>query len=134
MDTTTSWWQILIAILGSIGGFEFVKWLFNRKTDSRLAVAAAESAEFHTLQETNEFLQKQLQFKEERFVEQTERLRRTQDDLFNEREARYAAELELAVKKCEDQSCPFRMPPNAQTPPMPGLSREEYHKQKLLIQ
>lgn len=131
---TTSWWQILVALLGSIGGFEFVKWLFNRKTNSRLAIAEAESAEFHILQETNVFLQQQLQMKEERFVEQTERLRKTLDDLFKEREARHAAELELAVKKCEDHGCPFRMPPNAQTPPMPGLTKEQYHTQKRLKQ
>lgn len=133
MDTT-SWWQVFVAVFGSIGGFEFIKWLFNRKTNSRLAIAEAESKEFHLLQETNEFLQKQLQMKEERFVEQTERLRKTQDDLFKERESRYAAELELAVKKCEDQGCPFRMPPNAQTPPKPGLTREQYHTQKQLKQ
>lgn len=131
---SNSWWQILVTVVGSFGGLEFIKWLFNRKTNSRIAIAEAETAEFHTLQETNEFLQRQLQMKEERFVEQTNRLRTTQDELFKAKEAEYAALLELAQKKCEDQECPFRRPPNASTPPKPGLTREEYHTQKLLRQ
>lgn len=131
---SNSWWQILVTVVGSFGGLEFIKWLFNRKTNSRIAIAEAETAEFHTLQETNEYLQRQLQMKEERFVEQTNRLRTTQDELFKAKEAEYSALLELAQKKCEDQECPFRRPPNAYTPPMPGLTREEYHTQKLLRQ
>lgn len=126
---SNSWWQILVTVVGSFGGLEFIKWMFNRKTNSRIAIAEAETAEFHTLQETNEFLQRQLQMKEERFVEQTNRLRTTQDELFKAKEAEYAALLELAQKKCEDQECPFRRPPNASTPPKPGLTREEYHTQ-----
>lgn len=33
---TTSWWQILALILGAVGGLEFIKWVFNRKTERRL--------------------------------------------------------------------------------------------------
>lgn len=32
----TTWWQTLILILGAVGGFEFIKWVFNRKTERRL--------------------------------------------------------------------------------------------------
>ena len=132
MEQTNSWWQSFLAILGGLGGLEFFKWLFNRKANSRIALAEAESAEFHTLQETVQFLQTQLQEKEERFANQTERLRKTQDDLFKEREARHKAELELALKRCDDDECPFRQPPNAHTPPKSGLTKEQYHSQKLL--
>lgn len=31
-----TWWQILAFLLGAVGGFEFIKWLFNRKTERRL--------------------------------------------------------------------------------------------------
>lgn len=31
-----TWWQILVLILGAVGGGEFIKWLFNRKTEKRL--------------------------------------------------------------------------------------------------
>ena len=76
MEQATTWWQVLIAILTALGGLECVKWFFNRKTNSRIAIAEAESAEFHHLQETNEWLQKQLQAKEERFAEQTQLVRK----------------------------------------------------------
>lgn len=31
-----TWWQNLALILGALGGLEFIKWLFNRKTEKRL--------------------------------------------------------------------------------------------------
>ncbi len=132
------WWETLIAIIGALGGFEFVKWIFNRKTNSRIALAEAESKEFHTLQETNEWLQKQLQLKEERFAEQTQLVRKQNTEILNlTRElankdishAKEIAELriELANVRCEDEYCPFRQPPNSKTPPHPGLTKEQYH-------
>lgn len=129
MEMTTLW-QTLIAILGSLGGLEFVKWVYNRKTNSRLADAEADGAEFRNLQATTEFLQAQLQAKEERFADQTARLRQIQDDLFSERERRHEAEMQLALKRCDDQECPFRLPPNAYTPPRKGQTRDQYHESK----
>lgn len=32
----TTWWQILVLILGAVGGLEFIKWIFNRQTENRL--------------------------------------------------------------------------------------------------
>lgn len=32
----TSWWQVLAFVLGAVGGLEFIKWIFNRKTENRL--------------------------------------------------------------------------------------------------
>ena len=145
MGQTTTWWQVMIAILGGLGGLEFVKWLFNRKTNSRIALAEAESAEFHHLQETNEWLQKQLQAKEERFAEQTQLARKQNTDILEmtkkmaEMEIRHEQEkaelkIELVKVRCDDEDCPFRRPPNAQTPPKPGMTKEQYHSQKLLPQ
>ncbi len=145
MEQATTWWQVLITIAGAFGGLEFIKWFFNRKTNSRIAIAEAESAEFHHLQETNEWLQKQLQAKEERFAEQTQLVRKQNTEILElhkqmaekdvaHEKAIAALELELAQKKCEDTACPFRLPPNAQTPPKPGLTKEQYHSQKLLPQ
>lgn len=31
-----TWWQTLVLILGAVGGFEFIKWVFNRNTEKRL--------------------------------------------------------------------------------------------------
>lgn len=141
MEQSTTWWEVLIAIIGAMGGLEFIKWFFNRKTNSRIALAEAESAEFHHLQETNEWLQKQLQAKEERFAEQTQLVRRQNTEILEltaemaRKEITHAQEvadyrIELAKVRCEDEDCPFRKPPNAQTPPMPDITKEQYHSQK----
>lgn len=145
MEQTATWWQIIITLAGAFGGLEFVKWLFNRKTNSRLAVAEAERSEFHILQETNEWLQKQLQEKEARFVEQTDLLRKVQRELLymakemSEKEVAHAKdkaslEIELIQVRCNDEECPFRQPPTSKTKPRNGLTKEEYHAQKLLTQ
>lgn len=102
----------------------------------------------HKLTERNEKLvqmnadkedrhQQDLKDWETRFTEQTTYLRGVQRDLIaaNEREKEHIRkesqlELELARKKCEDIDCPFRKPPTPDTPPMPGMSRDEYHSAK----
>lgn len=105
----------IMAILGGIGGFEGVKWFFNRKR-------AARTDEFKLLRETNEFLQTQQLEKEKRFAEQTQVLRTTQRELLEttRREAESgiahaqaiaALKVELARVRCEDMACPFRLPP-----------------------
>lgn len=124
----------IIAILGGLGGLEFIKWLFTRKR-------AARSDEFKLLRETNEFLQTQQLEKEKRFAEQTQVLRATQRDLLEttKREAdsgiAHAREIaalnvELARVRCEDTDCPFRLPPNANTPPKKGQTKEIYQNSK----
>lgn len=42
----TAWWQILALILGAVGGLEFIKWLFNRKTEKRLNIIEVKQKEF----------------------------------------------------------------------------------------
>lgn len=129
-----SWWQTLVAVVGAFGGFEFIKWVFNRKRVAR-------TDEFKLLRETNEFLQQQLNEKEQRFVEQTQLVRRLNTEILDA--TRQAAQkdvehvrtiadkdLELARVRCDDHPCPFRQPPNAYTPPRAGLTKEQYHANK----
>jgi hypothetical protein len=105
-----------LAVIGALGGFEAIKWgvnfYMNRKTNARIEDANADSAEFKTLREYNEFLQKQLSDKEERFVEQTNRLRIVQDELFVAKEDISNLKLELALKRCEKKRCGDREPQN----------------------
>ena len=68
--------------------------------------------EFKALREYNEFLQKQLSEKEQRFVEQTDRLRKAQDELFTLKETNSDLKLELALKRCERKKCGDREPQN----------------------
>ena len=105
-----------LAIIGALGGLEAIKWgvnfYINRKTNARIEDANADSAEFNTLREYNEFLQKQLSDKEERFVEQTNRLRIVQDELFVAKEDISNLKLEIALKRCEKKRCGDREPQN----------------------
>jgi hypothetical protein len=106
----------IITIVGTLGGIETIKWMVNfyttRKTNARIEDAHADGEEFKTLREYNEFLQKQLSDKEERFVEQTSRLRVVQDDLFSLKEENSNLKLELALKRCEKKMCGDREPQN----------------------
>lgn len=106
-------WVVLVTALGGIEGIkQLLKWWMSRKTNSRIAEAQADVEEFKALREYNEFLQKQLSAKEQRFVEQTERLRKVQDELFTEKEKGSEIKLELALKRCERKGCGHREPQN----------------------
>ena len=136
-------WEIISTIIGTILGSqavaEIVRWVKNRKTDSRIEEAHADSEEFSSLRETVQFLQEQLKSKEERFAEQTGMVRNLNSEVIQltkekagvELEyARYKADTELELEKvrCEDKPCPWRKPPNAYTEPMPKYkTKEEDH-------
>ena len=106
-------WVILITALGGIEGVkQFLKWWMSRRTNERIEDAHADVEEFKALREYNEFLQKQLSEKEERFVEQTGRLRSVQDELFKAKEDISKLSIELALKRCEKKKCGQREPPN----------------------
>ena len=71
-------WETICVIIGALGGLEFFKWIFNRKSNSKIVSAKAQSAEvqadadeFHLLRERLELADKQLVEKEQRFYEQT---------------------------------------------------------------
>lgn len=110
---TVNDWVILITALGGIEGVkQFLKWWMSRRTNARIEDAHADVEEFKALREYNEFLQKQLSEKEERFVEQTGRLRSIQDELFKLKEDNSKLNIELALKRCEKKNCGGRQPPN----------------------
>ena len=106
-------WVMLVTALGGIEGIkQLIKWWRARKTNARIEDAHADVEEFKALREYNEFLQKQLSEKEQRFVEQTDRLRKVQDELFTLKEANSDLKLELALKRCERKKCGDREPQN----------------------
>lgn len=104
--------EIIATVIGALGGFELIKYLINRKSNSRKADAEADSAEFDALREYNEYLQKTLAEKEQRFVEQTERLREIQDKHFELMKDKAALELELQKYRCVVPKCAQRKPQN----------------------
>lgn len=115
---------ILATLLTSIGGWEAIKWLLNRKSNKRIAEAAAEKEElnnerdeFHFLRERLEFKDKQLMEKEQRFAEQTDLVRNLNKQLLDKTiengnlQARIASlEAERRMKLCEVRNCPNRQP------------------------
>lgn len=115
---------ILATLLTSIGGWEAIKWLLNRKSNKRIAEAAAEKEElnnerdeFHFLRERLEFKDKQLMEKEQRFAEQTDLVRNLNKQLLDKTiengnlQARIASlEAERRMKLCEKRGCADRQP------------------------
>ena len=99
------WTQIIIAALTLIGGWEGLMRLMNFRT-------AKKRDDFALMKEMVEFDQKQLQEKEERFVDQTNRLRKVQDDYFELMKKQAQTELELQKYRCVVPKCLKREPQN----------------------
>ena len=104
--------ETLLTVITALGGFEAIKYFLNRKTNKRKAEAEADSAEFNALREYNEFLQRQLSDKEERFTNQTDRLRTIQDEYFDLMKKNAQTELELQKFRCIRAKYPNREPQN----------------------
>ncbi len=110
----------IVASMGAaVGGWEFIKYMLNIRTNKRKenyeadkAKAEAKSADFDVLRETTEFLQQQLKEKEERFANQTERLRKVQDDYFTLLQEKAKVDLELQRFRCVRPKCAQREPQN----------------------
>ncbi len=102
--------MILTGCLGAFGGWELIKYLLNRKPNSRIAEAEADYAEFKVVKETNVFLQEQLKLKEERFAEHIDEHRRTVQELLNAERRIGELLAERAQKLCEVPKCPMREP------------------------
>ena len=114
----------VVSLLAALGGLEFLKWLWTRKSKARMAAAEADAAElkasadeYHLLKERIDNLNEQIAAKEKRFDEQTQLLRQTNKELLEEIKqngllsAKIAAlESERAMKLCQVRNCAKREP------------------------
>lgn len=114
----------VVSLLAALGGLEFLKWLWTRKSKARLAAAEADAAElkasadeYHLLKERIDNLNQQLSNKENRFDEQTQLLRQTNKELLEQIKengllaAKIASlEAERAMKLCQVRNCAKREP------------------------
>ena len=114
----------VVSLLAALGGLEFLKWLWTRKSKARMAAAEADVAElkaekdeYYLLRERLEFMDKQMIEKEQRFNEQTNILRDTNKQLMDSVKengllaAKIAAlEAERAMKLCQVRNCQRREP------------------------
>jgi len=83
-------------LLGTLSIWEMIKYFINRKTNKRKEEAEADSAELAVIRETIEFLQNRLKESEERYADQTNRLRKTQDENFTLLREKAMLELKLS--------------------------------------
>lgn len=111
-------------VLTALGGWEFVKWMLHRKSNTRIAEAHAENIElknevdeFHFLRERLVFKEQEMMEKEKRFVEQTDVVRDLQRKLLDQTiengklQAKICTlEAERAMKLCERRGCMQREP------------------------
>lgn len=128
------WYEIVVCILGAIGGLDFIKFLtksiFNRKNNARMADSEADASEFHILREEIVFFQQQIKDKTSLVRKQNAEILELTNNIATaeiEHAKEIAAlEIQMMQVKCVDKNCPFRLPPNAYTPPKDGLTKEEY--------
>lgn len=113
-----------ITMITALGGLEFLKWLWTRKSKARMAAAEADAAElkvekdeFQLIRERLQYSDQQLMEKEQRFNEQTNLLRDTNRQLLEQIKengllsAKVASlEAERAMKLCQVRMCPKREP------------------------
>ena len=97
-------------VIASVGGWELIKYFLNRKSNKRMAEAQADDSEFSVLSKTNTFLQEQLAKKEERFAEQTDRIRTLTSENIQLTGRVARLEAERSMKLCEVRNCPNRKP------------------------
>ena len=102
----------IAAVIGALGGWEAIKYLINKKSNSRKAEAEADTVEFTVLRQTVEFLQAQLQEKEQRFAQQTELLRKANTEILELTKEKGAIELDLSIHRCLRKKCDQREPQN----------------------
>lgn len=125
----------VVSLIAALGGLEFLKWLWTRKSKARMAAAEADVAElkaekdeYYLLRERLEFMDKLIidkdkQYNElrdltnKRYDEQTSHLRKVQGQLNEEikNNGLLSAEIaalkaELAMKLCQVRNCSRREP------------------------
>ncbi len=119
-------WDILLTLLGALGGLETIKWLSDRKNFRRLSKAQADSGQTEAAaarerlyEETILFLQTQLKEKEMRFAEQTAALRQSMQQELALTRNYNTLEIRYLTSRCDNFNCPHRQPP------LPGLSAND---------
>ncbi len=107
MDQTIA---TILTIITTLGGWESIKYIINRKTNKRVEEAKADTSEFSVLRDTVVFLQEQLQKKEQRFAEQTDLVRKLNAENLELTRDSAMLRAERELKLCERRNCARREP------------------------
>lgn len=81
-------WGDIGIILGALGGLEFIKWLFTRKQNERIAETKADAAEFEKYQKQIDYANERLLIKDQR-IEEKDKLLSAKDDRYHELSQKY---------------------------------------------
>lgn len=73
----------IASFVGTLSIWEAVKYWLNRKTNRRKEEAEADNSEFAVLHDIVKLIQEQLKTEVERYADQTQRLRKMQDENFS---------------------------------------------------
>jgi hypothetical protein len=129
-------WDMLITIIGAFGGLELIRFFAYRKQNGRVEEAKADDAELDVLIKHQEFSDKQLAEKdrqiqewENRYQNQTERLRSTQDELSSVKHRNAILELKYQhahLWECQTGKCKNRVPSN---PLLYGMSYSPFKEE-----
>lgn len=102
--------MLVSAIVGSLGFWELIKYLINRRANSRKADSEADASEFSVLRDTMIFMENQLKNKEERFAEQTAVVRKLNAENLELVREVTMLKTERGLKLCERRNCLKREP------------------------
>jgi hypothetical protein len=107
----------ICTVVGALGGLEFVKWAFNLGSYKRNQVAQAEVAEMEAdrleiviMKENMEFLQGQLNGRNEEIAEKNELLRKQNEEILSKESENVMLKSERQMKLCERRCCKDREP------------------------
>lgn len=81
-------WGDISLILTALGGFEFIKWVFTRKQNARMAETKADDAEFEKYQKQIDYANERLLLKDQR-IEEKDKLLSGKDDRYHELSQKY---------------------------------------------
>lgn len=81
-------WGDFGLLLGALGGFEFIKWIFTRKQNARVVAVNADNAEFEKYQKQIDYANERLLIKDQR-IEEKDKLLSAKDDRYHELANKY---------------------------------------------
>ncbi len=92
----------------TLGGWEALRYLLNRHTNSRISRAQAAEAELSTMRLTMEFLQTEIRRQEEHSARQNDELRRLNSEVIDLTRRIGELDMLLSITRCDTPDCPRR--------------------------
>lgn len=108
LETMNTLMHTAVTAIGTLGGWEAVRYLTNRKSNNRITRAQAAEAELSTMRLTMEFLQTEIRRQEEHFAHQNNEIRRLNSEVIDLTHRLAKLDLQLSITRCDTPDCPYR--------------------------